>query len=104
MQLSVKFNPKILLSTPRYASLREVTYICNGEFATICKNYLNRQSVADLGLIDEKTEGQKTSDCLFKAKLVIYPVGGNWYPACQSQGTFWHHCVNESCYHKKGSS
>jgi hypothetical protein len=41
-QLSVKFKPKVIWATLRYASLRGVTNICEFlcEFATICKNDL----------------------------------------------------------------
>jgi hypothetical protein len=46
LQLSVKFNPKIFLSTPRCIIARE--------FATICKNDLTRYSVTEVGLNEKK--------------------------------------------------
>jgi hypothetical protein len=43
---------------------RRVTYICEFlcEFAIICKNDLTHQSVTEVGLIDEKTEGRKSRE------------------------------------------
>jgi hypothetical protein len=61
-------------STPRYASLRGVTYICEFlcEFGTICKNDLTHSSVTEVGLIDEKNRGPKISwNCPFNTQKIL---------------------------------
>jgi hypothetical protein len=70
MQLRVKFKKKIFLSTPSYASLRGVTYICEFlcKFATLYKNAVNLLISDQSGIDWWKNRGSKISwDCLFKS-------------------------------------
>jgi hypothetical protein len=75
---SVKFKSNIFLPTPHYAAQRggDSVLCCIARnqhiFATICRTILTRWSVTQVGLINEKTEGQKSRETV--------PLGSKWHP------------------------